>query len=642
MKKLIRHSLCSALALLSLGVGSVNAGFVSPNVPDSEMESPAIQAGLLGAVPPPPPAVWTVVNTHDAGPGSLRNAISSAAAGDTIQFALHRPAVIILRTNLVIDKNLTILGPGPNKLIVARMFGHHVPSFRVFRVNAGVVTIAGMTIFNGRAINTDGVSDNLGGGIYNRAAASLTVSNCVIARNVAPTEAGGNGFGGGIFSSGPLTIVNSTVRDNDATYAGGGICTFHSSKFVAEGCTVNGNFAGIQGGGVNFQGVSGSMKNCTISGNSTPSSNSDPEVGAGSGLLHIVFGNEGADLELAACTITRNWGSTIGAVVIAALLGNNGIVTRMIGTLVADNAAPNFFLDRNPVLQSLGYNLDSDGSSGLANGVNGDLVGTPASPIDARLGSLHDNGGPTRTHGLLHGSPALDAGAAVDADGAALTTDQRGFPRPQGAANDIGAFENQPPTVICPHGGTVECSGDLTATVNDPDGDALAIVWVVNGTAVETNFLFAVHPPHPRVVKLKASLAQGANTVTVRVSDGKAAVAQCSTIVVVRDTRPPRIIEVKANPHVLWPPNHRLVPVRVTVRAEDCGPIRCRIVSVRSNEPVGHEPDWIITGDLTLLLRAERWGRWHSRIYTITVECRDAVGNTSRRSVYVTVPHHWW
>jgi hypothetical protein len=87
------------------------------------------------------------------------------------------------------------------------------------------------------------------------------------------------------------------------------------------------------------------------------------------------------------------------------------------------------------------------------------------------------------------------------------------------------------------------------------------------------------------------------NTVTVRVFDGKAPVVECTTVVVVRaNDTPPRIIEIEANPSVLWPPNHRLVPVRVKVRAEDCGPIACRIVSVESNEPVGHDPDWIVWG----------------------------------------------
>jgi hypothetical protein len=80
---------------------------------------------------------------------------------------------------------------------------------------------------------------------------------------------------------------------------------------------------------------------------------------------------------------------------------------------------------------SLGHNLFSD---------------TPAVPLDPTdlvstdplLGPLADNGGPTKTQALLPGSPAIDAGIAVPG----VTTDQRGVPRPQGAAPDIGSFES--------------------------------------------------------------------------------------------------------------------------------------------------------------------------------------------------------
>ena len=64
------------------------------------------------------------------------------------------------------------------------------------------------------------------------------------------------------------------------------------------------------------------------------------------------------------------------------------------------------------------------------------MLGTSASPIDARLGPLQNNGGPTLTHALLLGSPALDAG-----DPTLTGTDQRGVSRPQGPRADIGAFE---------------------------------------------------------------------------------------------------------------------------------------------------------------------------------------------------------
>ena len=86
---------------------------------------------------------------------------------------------------------------------------------------------------------------------------------------------------------------------------------------------------------------------------------------------------------------------------------------------------------------SLGHNLDSDGSCGLSG--PGDISG-----VDPLLGPLAVNGGPTKTHALLTGSPAIDAvpiADCTDPDGNPITTDQRGVPRPQDAACDIGAFE---------------------------------------------------------------------------------------------------------------------------------------------------------------------------------------------------------
>jgi hypothetical protein len=92
-----------------------------------------------------------------------------------------------------------------------------------------------------------------------------------------------------------------------------------------------------------------------------------------------------------------------------------------------------------------GHNLigDGSGSTGFVNGVNGDQVGTAANPIDPRLGPLANNGGPTRTHALLAGSPAIDASD----NSAAPATDQRGVARSRDGDDDgtsvvdIGAFE---------------------------------------------------------------------------------------------------------------------------------------------------------------------------------------------------------
>jgi hypothetical protein len=650
MKRLVPLILCSTAAALCLGAASARADFVTPRVPPATSAATAQSLTALAITPKGLHTVRTVINVHDDGPGSLRHAIASSASGDTINFALRLPATIVLSSTLVIDQNLTVLGPGAERLTVMRSDARHTLAFRVFDVEAGMVTLAGMTIRNGSAYSGTNIHDNVGGGILNRG--MLTVSNCVIAGNSAPTTDWGTsvtpsvslGFGAGIFcdKGSQLALFNSTIRGNQASAAGGAVCTLYAASFVAEGCTFSGNSAKLQGGGLNFQGLTGTFQNCTISGNSMPPG------GTGSAYLLITFAGESATLTLTACTIARNTGSTNGACFLAALLNNTGLRNILLSTLVADNTAPNFGLDGNPVLDSLGHNLDSDGTSGLVNGVNGDIVGAVASPIAAKLGPLHHNGGPTRTIALLPGSPALGAGACTDATGAPLTVDQRGFPRPHVTGCDIGAFENQAPTLICPasqtlggcgpHDGNSTC---LVATVADPDGDALVVVWSVNGIARQTNHVAATHPPEPKYVAFKADFSRGMNLVTVWVSDGKAVPMACTTSVIVRDKTPPRIVSIKANPNVLWPANGKLVPVTVVVEAVDnCGPVTSRITSVRSNEPPDStQPDWVITGALTLQLRAERSPHGDGRVYTITVQCSDAAGNTSTGTACVTVPH---
>jgi len=139
----------------------------------------------------------------------------------------------------------------------------------------------------------------------------------------------------------------------------------------------------------------------------------------------------------------------------------------------------------------------------------------------------------------------------------------------------------------------------------------------------------------------------GATLVTLTATESDNLFDSCQATVTVVDTTPPNIANVTASPNSLWPPNHKLVPVIVTASASDtCSTTTvCKITSVSSNEPVNGTgdgdtaPDWVITGDLTVNLRAERAGTGSGRVYTITVQCTDASGNSSTKTVAVTVPH---
>jgi hypothetical protein len=159
--------------------------------------------------------------------------------------------------------------------------------------------------------------------------------------------------------------------------------------------------------------------------------------------------------------------------------------------------------------------------------------------------------------------------------------------------------------------------------------------------------------PAPEVICTPPSgstFPSGDTTVTCRATDASGHFADTSFTVSVVDETPPTITSVTASPNVLWPPNHKMVPVSVGVSVSDLcdsAPV-CRIVSVRSNEEVNGRgdgdtaPDWeFIPGTLTANLRAERSGGGSGRVYTIGVRCTDGSGNRSSKSTTtVRVPHN--
>jgi hypothetical protein len=187
----------------------------------------------------------------------------------------------------------------------------------------------------------------------------------------------------------------------------------------------------------------------------------------------------------------------------------------------------------------------------------------------------------------------------------------------------------------------VECTGHqgtpvtLDGSATDADGNPVTLEW--------RGAFGSVTGTQPTV-----TLPIGSNDVTLIATDAFGGTSTDVVVIDIVDTRAPEIHSVTAAPSSLWPPNHKMVPVVVTVDATDLcdGTPSCGIVSVMSNEPVNDigdgntEPDWRVTGPLTVELRAERAGPLTGRIYTITVQCTDASGHTSAlREVMVTVPH---
>jgi len=214
-------------------------------------------------------------------------------------------------------------------------------------------------------------------------------------------------------------------------------------------------------------------------------------------------------------------------------------------------------------------------------------------------------------------------------------------------------FGAVPPTIDCSGDQVLECTsingakGIVGATVQDADGDGLMVVWAINGHSARTNILASGGTTNATTLYLTNQFGFGTNDVSVGVTDDGTNIVMCSSMVVVADTTPPTIRSIIATPNQLWPPNHKMRPIRVVVRATDvCGPVRWHIADITSNEAPdglgdGHtSPDWLIDGPQKALLRAERSGRGSGRIYTLNIEVTDAARNSTNGTVRVFVPHN--
>lgn len=247
-------------------------------------------------------------------------------------------------------------------------------------------------------------------------------------------------------------------------------------------------------------------------------------------------------------------------------------------------------------------------------------------------------------------SASVDNGSS-DADGDPVTLSQSpGGPYPLGTTPvtltvtepetlsnsctaTVTVVDQQPPTILCPSP-VAECTSPSGAVVTFSDTVSDNCPGVQNlGCTPASGSTFPL----------------GTTPFTCNAKDSSNNPSSCNSRVKVVDTTPPTITSVLASPNVLWPPNHKMVSVRVGVSVTDiCDPnisSECKIIAVSSNEPVNGTgdgataPDWQIIGNLTVNLRAERSGTGNGRVYTLTVQCTDASGNSSTKPVTVTVPH---
>lgn len=372
---------------------------------------------------------------------------------DLISFSLPLPSSITLTiAELTISSSMSIDGPGARSLTIERAGGQHFRIFRISGVNASV-NISGVSVANGLA------------DYFN---------------NSAPFD---REKGGAIYSSaGVLNLTAVTIRNNTAERDGGGVYISSGTTNITHS-TINHNNSGTNssGGGIYNQGTI-NISNSTISNNTV---NSDSTLGGGG-----IYNSFGGTTNLTNVTVSYNAAKSGGGIENA-----NSATVNLRNTIVAQNTAT-AAADVSGTFASQGNNLIgiSAGNNGFINGANGDKVGTGAAPIDAQLGALQSNGGPTDTRALLSGSPAIDAGNNCVVNQSCpglnplqpLTTDQRGagFPRQVDrdgdgtAIVDIGAFES--PMMITTAAGVI-VSGRVSTAAGKGIRNARVTITFPNG-----------------------------------------------------------------------------------------------------------------------------------------------------------------
>ncbi|HEX3130321.1 MAG TPA: CSLREA domain-containing protein [Thermoanaerobaculia bacterium] len=380
------------------------------------MRSTAVAITLLILAAPAAARVFTVTKTADTLDGfcepydcSLREAVVAAnQATGTDVVELPPGTYVLTRTgagedagatgDLDVDDPLILVGRGLDAGATV-LDGNGAD--RVLDVRAAA-EIFNVTVRNGL------VSGPGGGALARRAALpyDFVVRRSVISGNRA---LGSGGDGGGVMSetSGVLAVIESTVADNRADVKGGGLAADRQMRVLDS--TISGNSAGRFGGGLSYPlewyaSVSGS-------------------------------------------TITLNRAGERGGGLYAAPLESPILLDVQIqGSILAANTAP-FQPDCSGAISG-GYNVIGVGEDCIL--TSSDRRGTSAAPLDPKLETLSDLGGPTPVHGLEPGSPAFDF---VPAE-ACLPYDQLGVPRREPCS--AGALERSFRDICLP-GGSIAC-----------------------------------------------------------------------------------------------------------------------------------------------------------------------------------------
>lgn len=447
---------------------------------------------VLAGAPPASAGSIVVLNTNDAGAGSLRQAVIQAngtAGPDDITFdpgVFGTPQTISLLTGeLTVTEALTITGTGATNLTIQRNFA--APASRIITISAGPVTITGVRLTGGNAPSS-------GGGAILTAAAPLTVVNSVLTENQAVGATAGDG--GAILGTGAgaaLTIVGSTLSENTATGEGGAIWADTGVPVTIQRSRIHGNTAAVDAGGVYCRDANPlTIEESTISGNMAQDAAAN-----GGGVFHsgtatvvirgsAIWGNSalGAaadgggfyttggtpDITIENSTFAGNTAGRSGGAIIRDATGTGTMSVRH-STITLNTASgasgsggggmfiANTFTGltiRNTIVSDNTNVNTADLSAGIVN-VNFSAIGTafgwtPSGTsgnnlppgTNLQLGPLQDNGGPTATHEPGPNAPPVNAGDPAFAPPPSFDQRGAGFARVVGGVIDIGSLERNP------------------------------------------------------------------------------------------------------------------------------------------------------------------------------------------------------
>lgn len=450
----IRRALVHALAFALAGTAAGEAT-ATPIRPARHLTSQASSS----QAPAPDGVAFAITNCNDSGSGSLRQAMLDAHNNAVIDFSQLTCSHITLTTGALTDPNVdslqlhapivTVSGARPRPSITidangaSRVIEHHSGGELelvglVLRNGVAADGKGGCVYANGRvqtvastieacAANAVGSGDAEGGGIWSDDEVDLlasTVSNCHANAPGGGYAYGGgvftsygfsaryshfylnyaspNGYGGGVASAGPVSVLASTIDDNTANY-GGGIEMFGGSVGPGDLRVVN----------------------STIAGNYA--------VGFAAGI------EANGPLDVLSSTIAGNTGH--GAAQASGIVIHGTFALNLVSSIVYGNTQAGAMQDIGGS-GSVGGSADLVGHSALA-------LPPGTSSANPLLAPLADNGGQTKTMRLLLGSPAIDhgsnpSGVLCDQRWALFAPDgvvYRPFLRTIGAAPDIGAFE---------------------------------------------------------------------------------------------------------------------------------------------------------------------------------------------------------